>query len=132
MTSRRWSKRHPPQLPITHSSNISSIKNLEDSKEDCEYNVFVLSSSSTSLPYSTISVNGCPINNEVDARAAFSIISRQTYKQLFPSSVLQKGDIRLKTYTGEPVTVYETTSAEINYETQNMSSTLLVAGEKRM
>ena len=90
MTSRRSSNRRPSRSPITHSSNTSSFKNLEDSKEDCEYNLFVLSSSSTSPLYSTISVNGCPIIKEVDTGAAFSIISQETYKGLFPSSVLQK------------------------------------------
>ena len=88
--SRRSSNRRPSRSPITHSSNTSSFKNLEHSKEDCEYNLFVLSSSSTSPLYSTISVNGCPINKEVDTGAASSIISRETYKRLFPSSVLQK------------------------------------------
>ena len=88
--------------PITHSSNTSSFKNLEDSKEDCENNLFVLSSSSTSPLYSTISVNGCPINKEVDTGAAFPIISRETYKGLFQSSVLQKStnnDLWMKNQT---------------------------------
>ena len=120
----------PPQSPITHSSNTSSIKNLEDSKEDSEYNLFVLSSSSTSPLYSTISVNGCPINMEVDTRAAFSIISQETYKQLFPSGVLQKVTFVLKLkLTLENPSQFMDLSFEINYETQNMS-TLLVTCEK--
>ena len=41
--------------------------------------------------------------DEVDTGAAFSIIFLETYKRLFPSNVLQKSDIRLKMYTGEPV-----------------------------
>ena len=55
---------------------------------------------------------------EVDTGAAFSIISRETYKRLFRQVSYRKVTFDLKLV------------AEINYETQNMSSTLLVAGEK--
>ena len=55
---------------------------------------------------------------EMDTGAAFSIISRETYKRLFRQVSYRKVTFDLKLV------------AEINYETQNMSSTLLVAGEK--
>ena len=48
---------------------------------------------------------GKPVEMEVDAGAAVSIISEETYKRLFPNLNLKEAPIGLKTYTGERIPI---------------------------
>ena len=50
-------------------------------------------------------VNGVCLPMELDTGAAVSLVSQKTWKQYFPAGKLEKSDILLKTYSGEPLKV---------------------------
>ena len=52
-----------------------------------------------------ISLNDQPICMEVDTGAAISIISQDQFRQLLPGERVLTSEIRLKTYTGQPMEV---------------------------
>ena len=57
-------------------------------------------SSQTSPPYEVVvNLNGKPVTMEIDTGAAVSIMSNKTKKALFPSEVLDKPTLNLRTFT---------------------------------
>ena len=53
----------------------------------------------------TVQVDGHQLVMEVDTGASLSLISRETYQQLWPSRPLQASTVNLRTYSGERVGV---------------------------
>ena len=56
----------------------------------------------------TVKVNGASTLMELDTGAGISVISKQTYNQLWPGNKwppLQSSSIHLKTYVGEKLSV---------------------------
>ena len=67
---------------------------------------------------------------EVDTGAAVTIISEGVKDRLFPQATLQKSSLKLKTYTGENMSVLGEMPAEVHYGNQHCSLKLtVVAGE---
>lgn len=60
-------------------------------------------------------LNGSPLTMEVDTGAAVSIISEQRLKQVLPRAKLQKTTVKLRTYTGEAMSVLGEFAAEVAY-----------------
>ena len=52
-----------------------------------------------------LEIQGKPVVMEVDTRAAVSVISETTYKDLFPNLTLKEFPMGFKTYTGERIPV---------------------------
>ena len=52
-----------------------------------------------------VQVNGVPLVMELDTGAAYSIISKDSRKSLFPNAKLKDIDLPLATYTGERLNV---------------------------
>ena len=63
---------------------------------------------------------------DIDTGASLSLISEQTYLELWPSATLQQTSIQLKTYTGTPVKVVGVMNATVCYEQQTVTLPLLV------
>ena len=64
---------------------------------------------------------------EVDTGASFSVISKQNYDKSFASYPLQKTS-KLKTYSGESLTMYGEFVPSIQYQDQKTKLPLVVAG----
>ena len=94
--------------------------------------------------YSTYNVTGSPVqplkvtviaNNanlemEVDTGASTSIISEQTYNQLWPQDrrpILQPTAVKLRTYSGEQLNIKGVITVEVQYNGQSESLPLIVA-----
>ena len=77
-----------------------------------------------------LEIQGKPVDMEVDAGAAVSIISEETYKKLFPNLNLQKVSIGLKTYTGESIPVLGEIVVEVKYQEQSHQLSLIVVKGK--
>ena len=74
--------------------------------------------SHTSPPYEVVvTLNGKPVTMEIDTGAAVSIMSNQTKKALFPSEVLNKPTLNLRTFTSEPIPVLGQLTVEVRYGT---------------
>ena len=62
--------------------------------------------------------------------AAVSIISEETYKNLFPNLNLKEAPIGLKTYTGERIPILGEIVVEVRYNEQNHKLSLIVVKGK--
>ena len=65
---------------------------------------------------------------EVDAGAAVSIISKATYQKLFSREQLTEPSIKLRTYTGEPMSVVGQMLVPVQYGSQRETLPLIVVG----
>ena len=63
---------------------------------------------------------------EVDTGASLSLISEETYRANFSSCFLQSTEVRLKTYSGEYITVLGSINVEVTYNHQRATLPLLV------
>ena len=52
---------------------------------------------------------------EVDTGAAYSLISDTTFKEFWPDRRLEKSDVRLCTYSGEPIEVLGSLTVAVKY-----------------
>ena len=91
--------------------------------------------------YSMYNVTGSPVQPlkvtvivnlemEVDTGASTSIISEQTYNQLWPQDrrpTLQLTAVKLRTYSGEQLNVKGVITVEVQYNGQSESLPLIVA-----
>ena len=71
-------------------------------------------------------INGVPLTMEIDTGAAVSIISEQTQQKHFPQATLRPTQIKLRTYTGEPMPVLGEMAVEVTYRQSTHSLTLFV------
>ena len=63
---------------------------------------------------------------EVDTGAAYSLISDATFKEFWPDRRLEKSDVRLCTYSGEPIEVLGSLTVAVKYLKQESEEPLLV------
>ena len=73
-----------------------------------------------------VQVAGKDLTMEVDTGAAVSILSERQFRQLFPRVKLTPTSMVLATYTGEPMRVSGTMSAEVHYQQQTFRDELVV------
>ena len=70
----------------------------------------------------TLTLNGSPISMELDTGAGISIVSKQTYNQLWRENKpppLQPSSVHLNTYTGEKLPVLGVTNVVVGYKQQS-------------
>ena len=82
----------------------------------------------TKHPYVVkVVINGAPLLMEVDTGASMSIISEPTYKELWATPpMLATTTTKLRTYSGQELTVLGTISVTVEYEGQQAVQSLLV------
>ena len=73
------------------------------------------------------------VSMEVDTRVALSVISKLTYRELWPkpelAPTLKPSTVKLTTYTGESITVKGTIDVHVTYrEQESRLKLLIVAG----
>ena len=74
----------------------------------------------------TMSLDGSPINFELDTGATVTVMSEQRFREYFPSRSLEQSSLRLKTYTGEPMNVVGESTFGVSYADQGSKSLTLV------
>ena len=77
----------------------------------------------------TMNVNGRPLKMEIDTGAAVSIISTDTMKHLVPDATLKMTDVRMQTYTGQPMKVQGYLDVAVEYNGQAKDLRLFVVQE---
>ena len=92
-----------------------------------EYHLFNIGSGNGSPPVKVeVMVDNKPICMEIDTGVGPSLVSEATFKELFPNRDLLPSPIRLRTYSGEPINVLGSFTADVQYKRQQAQLPLLV------
>ena len=129
----RHSSNHSSRSSTDHSSTAhpSEVKQIsEEPNSTEEYTLFSIPSGSRTPLYATVLIDNSSLIMEIDTGASFSVISKATYNKLFPSRPLQSTNVKLKTYTGEPLHVHGQITANVQYQNKKYNLLLIVAGEE--
>ena len=76
-----------------------------------------------------ISVDDCLITMELDTGASMSIMSEHTFKGLWPGRSLLSTDVRLQSYSKEPIPVVGCCYVNLGYKGQSVNNVPLVVVE---
>ena len=111
-----------------HVARPVRIVQTEEEEDDMDSNRLNILQSRSSVPplKVTVELDNHPIAMEVDTGAAFSMISESTFKELWPSRSLSKEEVRLCTYSGEPIQVLGSLTVAVSYRSQQSQEPLLV------
>ena len=122
--------RHRSSRPSRNRSNQLPPSDIESipKEPEGEYTLFNVTSNSQPPLYVSLIVNNVSLTMGVDTGASFSVISKQTYDKSFASYPLQKTSVKLKTYSGESLTMYGEFVPSIQYQDQKTELPLVVAG----
>ena len=96
--------------------------------DDSTYNLFTIAGSGQEPLLVEVTVNGSPVQMELDTGASLSLLSNSTYEKI-PSLQLQPTDVQLKTYTGEAV--LGEAKVTVNYGKQTQQLMVYVVKWKR-
>ena len=105
-----------------------SVCRLEEEEEEVETHVYNINSLKGSVDPLKIEVklDGCSICMEIDTGATMSVMSETTFNQLWPGRCLSATDVRLCSYTKEPISVLGCVEVKILYHNQTANLPLLV------
>ena len=115
--------------------NRGNVKRLDDesSREVMsagepgeEYTLFTLSGGRSKPLTVNLTVDGTPLSMEVDTGSSRSIISEATFHKCFPEKLLSQSLVRLRTYSGDEVTVCGELSVMVEYKEQKVTLPLLI------
>ena len=73
-----------------------------------------------------LQVDECEIPMEIDTGASMSIMSETTYRKLWPTRELEVSDVKLQTYSKEPIPVVGARKVQVYYEGQTATLPLIV------
>ena len=82
--------------------------------DDPTCNLFTVAGSGQDPILMEVTINGTPVQMELDTGASLSLLSKSTYEQI-PSLQLQPTDVQLKMYTGEVVQILGEVKVTVNY-----------------
>ena len=126
------SSRPPKNRTASNRTHQLQADTPTASTTDPEYTLYHVSNNSSPLVV-TVSVNNTTLPMEVDTRATKSIISERTYRQLWGKNLalpLQETDTKLRTYTGETITILGSLHVQVSYGGQTAPLELLVVAGK--
>lgn len=121
-----------PPKPLRAYSNRSSpsdTHHFATQLPDDSYSIFQLTESTTEPLRVSVTVHGVDLLMEIDTGAAVSLISRRTYRTVWPAGnrpELQPSSIRLRTYSGQIIQVLGEISVVATYQNQSKRLPLLV------
>ena len=95
----------------------------DDLPDDEAYSMFTMSDQRYKPIFVDVLINDVPISMELDTGAALSVISHATYQNIVQKSripVLEKSEVKLKTYTGEEVNILGSAKVDVRYHNQNI------------
>ena len=101
-------------------------KTTETKSSSEEYEVHNVGRYSNDPVYVHVLINGKKLSMELDTGAEVSIISEKTRKEIFPKEKLRPSDLKLKTYTNEPMKVTGTLNVKVQHEDQFKKLVLVV------
>ncbi|CAC5398917.1 unnamed protein product [Mytilus coruscus] len=96
---------------------------VEEDSDDMEdtYTMYQLEGTKRKPYLVSVKLSNTEINMEIDTGASVSVISQETYKQVFGSdNSLEKSQCSLRTYTGERIDVLGKRNVTVTYNSQNV------------
>ena len=135
--SRAPNRKQQAKQPVPHkrthqvTADKLPVATHEPDADSNAYTMFHLPTPRSDPLAVKVSLNGVPVEMEVDTGATLSIISKATYHKLWPppsTPPLQPTTACLKTYTGEPITVEGSLDVQVTYQNQTLQSSVLVVG----
>ena len=73
-----------------------------------------------------VQIDGLQVVMEVDTGAAYSLVSEATFSELWPTRTLSHSNVKLCSYSGEPIPVLGCLNVSISYNAQQSNESLLV------
>ena len=116
------------KMPRTHHVEETTT----EATDSTAYNLFAVSDQESPAPPLMVQVtaNEAPLKMEIDTGASVSLISRDTYRKLWPDQErrpkLQPSAQRLRTYTGQELDVQGSVTVAVTYGSQSEKLPLLV------
>lgn len=109
-----------------HTCLVHCVTEGDEEPTD-EYHLFSLGSSSNSPPVKVeVVIDNKPVSMEIDTGVGPSLGSEATFKERWPDRILSPSTVRLRTYSGEPITVLGMVNADVQYKEQKAQLLLLV------
>ena len=94
--------------------------------EGDEYPLFHLNNKKAA-PYKVkLSVDSCPIEMEIDAGAALSLVSEATFKKTWTDRSMEPSQVSLCSYSGEPIAVAGEVTVTVSYKQQQAKVPLVI------
>ena len=100
--------------------NRPAIKRID------EYVLFQLKEKSSKPLQVDVSIDGKPVPMEIDTGASVSVMSEETFNQLWPDHSLQKSQVKLQTYSGEDLDVLGEVRIEVQHSTHKAQLPLII------
>ena len=122
---------YPPKSYLL-STHLHELKQISEEPNSAEYTntLFSIPLGSRTPLNATVLIDNSSLIMEIDTGASFSVISKATYNELFSLRPLYSTNVKLKTYTGEPIHVYGQIIANVKYQNKKQNLLLIVAGKE--
>ncbi len=100
----------------------------EESEEDFENYILAVKSPEKPMPPLKVRMvlDDCSLPMEIDTGASRSIMSEPRFKKLWPNKILEPSEIKLKTYSQEPLPVVGSVDVRVKYGEQSATLPLLI------
>lgn len=129
-SNKRFNSSFRPTRPVNllqSDQNQQGTSEGDYSDEDC-FHLFTLMSRAT-LPVgftTKLEVNGKGVEFQIDTGASLTVMNKRNFDKLFSSLSLQTSNKKIKTYTGEVVSVYGEVTVSVRANEQEKELRLLV------
>ena len=113
----------------SESKPVHSTEEVVSTIESHEYSLYPVSDEKGPAIQTIVSINGKPIQMEVDTGAAVTIVSESLWAEIWkphPAPSLKPSSVRLRTYTGSPIPVLGTLSVKVHHNNQEIELPLIV------
>ena len=115
-------KNKPPQRPVCR------LEEEEEESEDEPVTLHQIGSKGSSLPplQAQVQLDDCQISMEIDTGAAVSLMSEKSFRHLWPRRSLTTTEVRVCSYSKEPIPVKGSTQVKVAYQGQTAQLPLLI------
>ena len=104
-----------------------------DSQEEGSYTMFTVRSPASQPLLGKVTINGIPVQMELDTGAAYSVITLTTYQRIAQQksvNTLEPSNLKLRSYSGDTIQVYGQVPVVVRYGQQERELYVqVVAGE---
>ena len=121
--------RNTPEEPRSLATS-----SMDDQTYEYNMSCYMSPVSSSSKPHPIqvfLSIDGQPVNMEVDTGASVSIISEEEHQRRWPGVPVQHSTIKLHTYSGEPLCIVGETTVDAVYGQQQARLPLVIVAGRR-
>ena len=109
--------------------SVKQLKDEGDSQSPEEYTLFSLGEESSRKPFIVelkIHVDDVSLSMELDTGASLSIMSKNTFREHWPSRPLESTTRKLRTYTGETIDVLGTAQVRVTHGENSAELELMI------